>query len=238
MRKLRIMTYNIQSTRDYFKRDFNHLPISSVIKQINPDIIGLNEVSGYGENAKNKARFYDQIGTIAKTCGYPYYYFGKAITVDNSPYGNAIMSKYPINDIETIMIPNPLVKDEDAFYESRCVIKCNIENLNFLITHMGLAKSEEINAVNTILNLTSSKTILMGDFNMEKDNPIISPLFNKFKDSFELMDEPLLTFPSSNPRIKIDYILYTFDLNIENAKIIDVAASDHLPVVATIILDE
>ena len=49
------------------------------------------------------------------------------------------------------MIPDPLVKDEDAYYETRCIIKAkvnvNSELITVIVTHVGLAKSEEENAI-------------------------------------------------------------------------------------------
>lgn len=228
---VKVMTFNIQSTRDYVNRNFDAHLMSRTIKKVGAEIVGLNEVRGEGKDEF----FTDQVGTIASDLGYDYYYFGKAIDIkDKGPYGNAFISKYPIKSVETIMIPDPLVKDEDAYYETRCVIKACVDvlghDLTFLVVHVGLAKSEEENAIKVLLELIEKeegKLILMGDFNMEPTNPLIDKIRKKMFDTSPLMQDKL-TFPSINPVKKIDYI-FTKNIKVKSAEVCEIVASDHFP---------
>ena len=230
--QIKVMTFNIQSTRDYVNRNFDAHLMSRTIKTVGATIIGLNEVRGEGEDEF----FTDQVKIIANDLGFKYYYFGKAIDIKNKgPYGNAFISKYPIKKIETIMIPDPLVKDEDAYYETRCIIKGVVDvdgkDLNILVTHVGLAKAEEANAIKLLLELMDEikgNLLLMGDFNMTPDNALIKKVQDKMFDTVALMGDNPLTFPSINANRKIDYI-FTRSLDVKEAKVEEIVASDHYP---------
>lgn len=217
---IKVMTFNIQHCRDYIKRVIDVKMFARQIKNLNPDIIGLNEV--YGEYDNNRS----QAEEIAEELGY-HYYFGKAIDYRGIPYGNALLSKYKINNPIIIEIPDP-IKTTDELYETRCIIKASILNFTVLVSHFGLVKSEQENAVKTAAHeITKIKTpiILMGDFNMESNDPTLLPINNLL---INTLDEGL-TYPSINPTKKIDYIYVSKDIEILDAEIPKIVASDHLP---------
>ena len=230
--KVKVMTFNIQSTKDYVNGGFKPLLMAEAIKKIGGEIIGLNEVRGEGEDEF----FTNQVETLASFLGYKYYYFGKAIDIEGrGPYGNALISKYPIVNVKKYIIEDPVIKDEDAYYETRCiidsVIDINGEKINVLVTHVGLAKSEQKNAlelINSLLDKKDGKLILMGDFNMTKDNPLIIDLGKRLFDTTLIMGDNPLTFPSINPNRKIDYI-FCKDIKVLNSRVEEIVASDHFP---------
>ncbi len=232
--KYTFMSFNIQSCRNYMTRKFSADHIANVIKLYNPDIIGLNEVRGEKFIDAADESWFPQIQELSEKTGYKYYYHGIALKL-NGPYGNAILSKYPLKNIETIPIPDPLVKDEIAFYESRCIIKAEIEDFILLVTHVGLAKSEQLNALTTInstLDNINKKVVLMGDFNMKPDNNHIISLSNRLIDTSIFFKYKTLSFPSKNPIMRIDYIFTSKDVKIINAFIPKIIASDHYPHIA------
>lgn len=235
---MKILTFNIQSCKDYITKEYNYHKAGDLIKEINPDIVSLNEVTN-GYYPEYGARYFEQAKTLSDYCGYPYYHFGEAIKIhDISPYGNAIMSKYAIKDIKDIKIEDP-IRDEDCYYESRAIIRCEIEDIVFITTHMGLANGERINAVKKIIEITKEETkpiILLGDFNMLPDSDIIKPLYDYYSDTTNLIIGDINTFPSINPETKIDYIMIRKDANIKikNVEIIKKVASDHFPLLLEI----
>lgn len=225
-----LTTFNIQHCRDYVKRIIDFDLIAEAIEKTNPDIVSLNEVFGEGSPLP-----YDNQPKILAEKLNMFYFFGQAISITKGNYGNAILSKYPIEDPQVIKIPDPLVKDEDVYYETRCIIKAKINGLTILSTHIGLAKSEARNAVNTLLEVIKDikgPYVIMGDFNMQPNNEILKPLFALTNDTLENIFTP--TFPSINPKIRIDYILTSKDITIEEANVVNIIASDHLPVRAKI----
>ena len=104
-----------------------------------------------------------------------------------------------------------------------------------LVTHFGLVDTEKVNAVKTVIeNIEDEKCILMGDFNVQPDDEVLKPIRDRMKDSADLFESPLLSFPSDNPVKKIDYIFASKDLEIISADIPSVVSSDHRPHIAEI----
>ena len=88
----------------------------------------------------------------------------------------------------------------------------------------------KMNAVKILLeNLPDEKCVLMGDFNVTPDNPVLDPIKEKMIDTATYFDEPKLTFPSIDPYKKIDYIFVSKDIKVNSADVPDLAVSDHLP---------
>ena len=232
--KIKIMSYNTQHCLDYIKQEINFDLIADTIKKCGADIIGLQEIRGEGP----REDYVDQIKILSEKTGF-YYYFAEAIKVGGSnPYGNAILSKYPITSAETITIPDPEVKKYKDGYETRCILKAKIDvsgGLNVLVSHFGLNKDEQKNAVATVLeNLPEEKCVLMGDFNMKPKNRILKPIKEKLFDTAEMFECKKLSYPSDKPRVKIDYIFVSKDLCVESADIPEIISSDHRPHLATV----
>lgn len=233
---MKVMTFNIQHCLDYKKRKIDCDLFARKITEYGADFCGLNEVRdkgllvGYTDQTKKLSEKTEMYG-----------YFGEAIKVKGlAPYGNAILSKKPIKSVQTILIPDPGMKNEKVNYETRCIIKAIVEengkDIVFLVTHMGLAKAERINAVKTICQIaddTDLPIVLMGDFNACPEEETFQPLFQRFSDTLKGKD--VKTFPSDCPEIKIDYILYR-GLECKNTKVINEVVSDHLPIITEVIV--
>ena len=105
------MSYNTQHCLNFITREIDFDIIADTIKKCDADIIGLQEIRDEGQNAD----YQSQAKIIAEKLGYHYYYFAEAICFGGvNPYGNAIISRYPIISAETIMIPDPEIKKYDA----------------------------------------------------------------------------------------------------------------------------
>ena len=230
---MKLMSFNTQHCLNYLEQKIDYEIMAKAILDVGADIIGLNEMFDGGENAK----YGYQTKKLSELTGIENYYFAKAIDDGDGPYGNGILSKIPFKSVETIIIPDPNPKRvEGGYYETRCLLKAELENgLLVLVTHFGLCIDEQENAVKTILeHIRSEKCILMGDFNIEPDNPLLEPIKAKMNDTSSGFCENKLSFPSDNPRIKIDYIFVSPDIEIVNADIPEIIASDHRPHIAEI----
>lgn len=232
---MKIMTFNIQHCLDYKNRVIDFDLFAGAIKKYGADVCGLNEVRDKGL-VKD---YLPQTDIIGDKLGF-FRYFGESIKVERtSPYGNAIVSRFPIASVRTIKIPDPFFKFERAKYESRSIIKAVIpvENINicFLVTHMGLAAGERKNAVKTLCNLLDEidmPVILMGDFNAEPNDDVFAPLYQRLNDTQTKSVNPgVKTFPSDKPKMKIDYMFYR-GLECVKAETITEVYSDHLPIIA------
>jgi monofunctional chorismate mutase len=85
-----------------------------------------------------------------------------------------------------------------------------------------------------ISHLPKDRCVLMGDFNMEPDDPILAPVRQALCDTAQAFSAPKLSFPSNAPTVKIDYILVSPDLRVCDADIPEIVSSDHRPHVATV----
>lgn len=233
--QVRLMSYNTQHCLNYVTREIDFDIMTETIKNCKADVIGMQEMRNLGQDEKE---YKDQAGIIAKELGFNYY-FAEAIKFRGvNPYGNALVSRYPILEAETIMIPDPDPKTGDRYYETRCVLKAKLdvgEGLWVLVTHIGLNDDEAVNAVKTIMdNLEGEKCVLMGDFNMQPQNPIFNPIKEAMFDTASLIEGEIFSFPSDKPKIKIDYIFTSNDIKVLSADIPQVVSSDHCPHLADI----
>ena len=230
---MKIMSFNTQHCLNFLERNIDYDIMAKAISDVGADIVGLNEMFDGGENVK----YTYQTKELAERAGIENYYFAKAIDDWDGPYGNGFLSKIPFKSVETIKIPDPNPRRvEGGYYETRCLLKAELENgLLVLVTHFGLCIDEQENAVKTILeNIRDEKCILMGDFNVEPDNEILAPIKAKMKDTSEDFCENKKSFPSDNPKIKIDYIFVSNDIEVVSADIADIIASDHRPHIAEV----
>ncbi|MBQ7377952.1 MAG: endonuclease/exonuclease/phosphatase family protein [Clostridia bacterium] len=230
---MKIMSFNTQHCLNYVEGKIDFEIIANKILNCDADVVGLNEMRGIGRDPEYTA----QVERLAELTGMKYFYFAKAIDVpEKGPYGNAILSKIPMMNAEAILIPDPEIKKYSCTYETRCVLKAELEGgVTVLVTHFGLNLDEQENAVETIVKaLSHERCILMGDFNVTPEDTVLDPIRDKMKDTAEAFDMPKLSFPSDNPQKKIDYIFVSHDIEVEYADIPPIIASDHLPHIAKV----
>jgi len=234
--ELKIMSFNIQHGRDFNyptedRIDFDVM--ANAIKKFSPDIVGLQEVRGKGENP----RYTEQARELAEKVGMEFA-FAPAFNVPHGgPYGNALLSRFPILDVRNIPIPVP----QTGYYcEPRCVLQAVLDidgPVTVFVTHFGLTPPEAENASATAVEAlarTSTPKILMGDFNLTPDNPVLDPIRITMADTADVFEKPLLSFPSDAPSQKIDYVFVSDDFRIKSADIPEIVASDHRPHLATV----
>ena len=232
--KIKIMSYNTQHCLNFITKEIDFDIIVDTIKRCDAEVVGLQEMFDEGTDPV----FVAQTKIIAERLGF-YYYFAKAIDFDeHNPYGIALVSRYPIISPEVVFIPDPQVRKYDGYYETRVLLKATIDvggGLNVLVSHFGLNPDEHENAVQTVIsNLPENRCVLMGDFNMEPDNPILNPIMHRLYDTAQNFSSPKLSFPSDTPTVKIDYIFVSKDLKVQYADIPEIVSSDHRPHIAAI----
>lgn len=230
---MKIISFNTQHCRSFVDNRIDFELMARVINELGADVVGLQEMRGEGADPDYTA----QVAKLSELCGMEYYYFAKAIDVKNKgPYGNGIISKFPIINAEVIPIPDPPTRISGHGYETRCILKAELEGgITVLVTHFGLNYDEQQNAVKTVAEAICQRgCVLMGDFNVTPENRVLEPIRNKMKDTAEIFDSEKLSFPSDKPDRKIDYIFVTPDVKVIDADIPPIVASDHRPYVVTI----
>ncbi len=230
---MKIMSFNTQHCLNYRTQEIDFALMAQTIRSCGADIVGLNEMRGLGP----MEGYTHQVPELSALTGLKHFYFAEAIRIDGeNPYGNGLLSRYPIVNVQTVPIPDPEPKAYSGYYESRCLLKARLEGgITVLVCHFGLNPDEQRNAVSTVIaNLETEKCILMGDFNVLPEDPVLLPIRRRMKDAAELFSQPLGSYPSDSPDRKIDYIFVTPDVQLLEADIPAIVASDHRPHTATV----
>ncbi|MBR2296367.1 MAG: endonuclease/exonuclease/phosphatase family protein [Clostridia bacterium] len=228
---MKIMSFNTQHCLNFLEQKVDYDIMARAIEDVGADIVGLNEMYDEG------SAFGAQTQKLSEKCSLKNHYFAKACELDNEgTYGNGFLSRYKIVEARTILIPDPEPRAYNGYYETRCILKARLENgYTVLVVHFGLNPDEQKNAVKTILeHLENEKCILMGDFNITPDNPLLAPIKERMRDTSIGFCENKPSFPSDKPKIKIDYIFVSPDIEVVSADIPKIIASDHRPHIAEI----
>lgn len=154
--KVRVASYNVQCLS--YGSQLNE--IAQEIKEINPDIIGIQEL----DNFTHRTNKTNQIKLLAEATGYEYYYFTKTIYFDNGEYGHGIMSKYPIKNYEAFQFDN---QDSETRCYSRSVIDVDGKEFVFYNTHLEYMGDYQIRQMAEIVEKTKHDEffVITGDMN-------------------------------------------------------------------------
>lgn len=231
---LLVASYNVHKCVGVDGR-FDQRRIIEVIREINPDVIALQEADmRFGERAGllDLARLKQETGLVP-------------VPVVSQPkshgwHGNVLLfRKGVVGDVHQVKLPG---------LEPRGALMAEIElerggSLRVVAAHLGLLRWARRQQADTLVELLGERddrpTLLMGDFN-EWRLGTGSSLANLEK-FFGPLPPALPSFPARMPVLSLDRILANREGLIENIAVHDTAlarkASDHLPLTARINLD-
>lgn len=228
---VRVLTFNILHGATTLG-DFNLDKIAAVINDLNPDLVALQEVDFKTKRARN----YDlatELGWRTKMAPL----FGIAMPYDGGGYGEGILTKMPILESRNVPLPHSQGNEPRTALEVLVELDSG-DTIAFVGTHLEHQKNstdriDQVKKLNEVFTKNKFPTILVGDLNATPESAPISILKEYWTDSFGY--EPELTYPSDNPRVKIDYILFRpaeiWEI-VENTVICDTIASDHCAVLS------
>lgn len=239
---IRIMTYNVHSC---IGMDGKISPnrIARVIGRHEPDIVALQEL----DMGRRRTGGVDQPQLIAKElemiC-----HFHPSMIVDGGHYGNAVLSRYPIELIRAGRFPDSLrISRAEPRGVLWTVISIKGIRINFLNTHLGFFPPEGMRQTKTLLGLEwiahpacEGPTILCGDFNALPDSRICRNIKEVLRDAQEELEHhsPKGTWSSHYPFRRIDHIFVSPEIEVTNVEVsrtdIDKISSDHLPLIIDI----
>ncbi|MEJ8547989.1 endonuclease/exonuclease/phosphatase family protein [Brevibacillus borstelensis] len=212
---LRFITYNIHSGRDLFWRK-RLREMGKTLQLLEADVIGLQEVH---QNSK----YGFQASYLAEELQYELA-FSPSIPFGDGHYGNAVLSRVPITQFQTIALPSR--KEMRSLLQSTISYKEQI--VNIWVTHCSLNQATRHNQMLLIKKLAEQKKesplVLMGDFNTVSAS--FSPVLN---DSALACGGGHLSTIITFQR-RIDYIFASPHWQIHRYETIPVKWSDHLPV--------
>ncbi len=228
-RPLRAATYNVHSSVGTDGRR-DPVRIARVIRRIDPDLIGLQEVdSGYWnrQGEETVALLERETGLRAIS--------GPTLFRRESHYGNALLTRLPVAGTRRIDLSVPGC-------EPRGALDVSLEpaglRLRAIVTHFGLKKAERSRQARGLLDILNDDvadlTILFGDFN---EWTIFGPTRRRF--NRKLGRPPTRpTYPSRLPLFRLDRIWCRPSSAVRKVWAVKTGlsrkASDHLPLVAEI----
>ena len=242
-RQLRVLCYNVHWALGTDGK-YDVARLAKVINDTKPDLVALQEVdvgvrrSGQVHEGRELAKL---TGLAAR--------FGPTQHYQGGLFGNAVLSRFPILDVEIHPLPYTESTPEKTTYPRGAIAVTvkgpNEKPLRFISTHFQHNVAEdrlaEAKAVNSLFANEDSKTptILAGDMNAVPDAAPITELLKRWSNAIDKQATP--TAPATKPRSRIDYIFYRSASNfrlIESKVIPESIASDHRPVFAILELRE
>ena len=236
---IKIMTYNIQHGHVHLSNPgrIDLTVMADVIRNEDADIIGLNEVRGRGVHPEYTA----QTEFMAGYLGY-HGWFGRSFYVGGwNPYGNAVLSRWPIVEAKVYSIPDPANPADAPRFEPRSILRAVIDlpdggRFAVYSSHFGLSPVEAEHAASFAAALTAGEFLpfaLMGDFNVTPDDPVLTPLDTRLRETHSiLVSRGEKSHPSHAPSSLIDYIYTSKNVTVRDVRVRQIVASDHCPVIA------
>ena len=221
--ELKVMTYNIrQGIGMDDKLDLNR--IAEVIKESNADIISLTEV----DHRLPRTKLQNQIRFLADKLEMNYA-FAPNLKTSTGSYGNAILSKYPLENVKNHKLPIREDIEPRGVLEAVVSLPIN-QDIHVFSTHFTpsyIERPKQLEWTNSYLKSIKNPYIFMGDLNME------FPILN----NQESLMADLKTYPSIEPTHGIDHIFSNAPFELVERYVIDTQASDHLPAVVKFIVE-
>lgn len=222
---IRVMTYNIhRGINKGNKLDLNG--IVEAIRGSGAEIIALQEV----ERFSVRTGFQDQIKYIADKLSMHYVY-GKSINILNGQYGNAIISRFPIEEY--------MISELTSYGEKRTILRAGLNvygnRIYFYSTHLGLDQGERDMQIEEIVRLAAGdrNIVVLGDFNSKADK--LGAITEKYLDCAEFENNyDKATFEVEGLSERIDYIFVSDNFRVKKYDVPKLDASDHYPVISTL----
>ncbi|HZG52146.1 MAG TPA: endonuclease/exonuclease/phosphatase family protein [Pyrinomonadaceae bacterium] len=238
---MRIVTYNVHKCRGLDRR-VRPARIASVLREVDADIIALQEVLSVG----GAAREMDQARFIAEELGYDYC-IGENRRLAGGAYGNVILSRLPWRHVHNYDITW-------RGRERRGCLRVDIETgrggdnnarlLHLFNVHLGTAYIERRHQARQLIGdrilgnteLTGARVVL-GDFN-EWTKGLATRLLTEHLESADVRThlQRARTYPGTFPLVHLDHIYFDPALELRqltlHKSLTALVASDHLPLVA------
>lgn len=211
--KIRILSYNIHKGFNIGNTTFVLEQIRSAMRDIDADILFLQEVLGDHQGLKWRIPDWQtaiQFEYLADTV-WPHFAYGKNAVYSEGHHGNAILSKFPIIDWANKDISTNRF-EQRGFLKAKIQIPQLERELILSNTHLNLTQSGRNAQASIIIDELKKETdtpwLLIGDFNdwNKKISKRIEEELNVIEAFKHLHGDYPATFPSFMPVLSLDRV--------------------------------
>ncbi len=230
---LKILNYNIHKGRSFFLRHRTWDSLERLVNTVVPDIIFLQEFLKEPQSERLLEKFADKL--------WPHYSFGQNALMGDYHYGNAILSKFPFIETDSMDISTNNFERRGLLYGK--IAPHSDKNLYLFCTHLDLTFNGRVQQIQKIRDITShiikddDQVILAGDFNdwNQRLHHHVCEHMGCREVSESIHNVLLPTSPSIYPKFSLDRIYYR-NITVKSSAILMSSGlrilSDHLPTVA------
>jgi endonuclease/exonuclease/phosphatase family metal-dependent hydrolase len=216
--RLRVMVWNVHGFRAGVRN------VGEAVRRIEPDVLVLNETRYLGVRLWRFAR---RVGM-----------FGPAGTGVWRPIPNAVLS----GDAWRVVRGEKLVFPRTGRTIRRGVVTATLgragRRIDIASVHLGLSAKERIEHARVLTDLLAGRhwVVIGGDLNEGPESAAASWIGDRYWDVCADGCGP--TFPSGEPRARIDYLFVSAGIEVERAAVVRDAdaLSDHRPIVADLVV--
>jgi endonuclease/exonuclease/phosphatase family metal-dependent hydrolase len=216
--------------------------VAAVIENTHSDVIGLQEVD---RHLGKRSGFVDQAQWLADRLGL-HVVFGANIDAEprtpgapRRQYGTAIYSRHRIPEWHNTLLPRPEGGEQRGLLEA--VIELPGTRVRAFDTQLQNRSQAErlaqIAAIRELVARSRESVVLVGDLNATPGSPEIAAITEDLVDAWTTAGNGHgFTYGAARPHGRIDYVLTSSDIVARTATVVTSDASDHLPVVADLVL--
>jgi len=232
--RLRVLSYNIHHAEGV-DRKLDLERIAAVILSAEPDLVALQEV----DRRVARSQSVDQPAELARLTKM-HVAFGGNIELQGGQYGNAILSRFPIQSHRNVHLPNFENGEQRGAIVATIAIPGLRESLLLLATHLDHRRSdrERVASAEVLNRLVAEQpqrpALLAGDLNDVHGSSTLEELGKQWAHS---TPAPLPTIPVTNPARQIDFVLFRPQprWQVVEVQVLDESvASDHRPILAVL----
>ncbi len=233
----RFATYNVHKGIGGLDRCYRPERIVETLRTHGPDVVFLQEV----DDNVPRSHFHRQVDLFADQLQLGFSAYQKNVAVKQGYYGNAILSRFPLSNVDDLDLTIRFKKRRQALV-ANCTIECDGQSQQLVLVnfHLGLAGFERRIQVQQVLQSdaidwfdASRPIIVAGDCNDYLgilDKRVMAPA------GFLSVGRGHRTFPAFFPVTTLDYIYYRGGVSLDRAfacrSKVARTASDHLPLIA------
>lgn len=244
---MRLLSWNIHKGIGGMDRRYDLRRILAVVDHYRPDVAILQEV----DREVPRSRRHDQATLIAEVLDFPHVAFGPNVQLTSGCYGNATLSRYPIENSVNVVLKYGPKKSRGALYTKiQARSRERVFTLHLVNIHLGLSGMERRWQIRKLLNseqlnrLDSASRIIVGGDTNDWNGALWRGPFKKagFTCATGVGRRASMTFPAWQPVSALDRVFIRGALTAEHhfrgRLRATQTASDHLPVVVDLVFKE